>query len=153
MDTGWASPTGLVFAGEPKAEIVLHRIDDETAALQGHLQATVVSACARCGDTMECVVDETFTYTFKADEASDHLPEEFECSDEDCEIVYLEEPIIDIDDVLAEQLILSVPEKMLCDERCRGLCPHCGASLNYEKCSCTGDHSDSPFAVLQQLKK
>jgi uncharacterized protein len=153
VDTGWSSGSGQVFAGRPEAEILLKLVDEDTAALQGHLQATVTANCGRCGEALDFAIDESFKYTFKAGEESVSLPDEFECSAEDCETVYIDEENIDINDVLAEQLILSLPEKLLCSEQCKGLCPQCGASLNLEMCNCVEDRSDSPFAVLKQLKK
>lgn len=153
MDTGWSAESGQAFAGSPEAEILLRLIDEDTVVLQGRLQATATSSWGRCGETMDFAIDETFKYTFKTGEEDVSLPDELECSAEDCETVYIDEADIDIDGVLAEQLILSLPEKLLCSKQCKGLCPQCGASLNFEKCSCVADRSDSPFAVLKQLKE
>jgi uncharacterized protein len=98
-------------------------------------------------------VDQSFNYTFRLGEDSSLFQKDMECSDEDWDTVYIEEPAIDVKEVLVEQLILSVPEKLLCSEQCRGLCPQCGISLNSGKCSCAEDRSNSPFAVLKHLKK
>lgn len=153
MDTGWSAGSGQIFARRPEAEVTLRLIDEDTAVLQGRLQAEVSANCSRCSEAMDFAIEEIFKYTFKTGAESVSFPDELECSAEDCETVYIEDAVIDIDGVLAEQLILSMPEKQLCSEQCRGLCPQCGASLNHEKCSCVEDRSDSPFAVLKQLKK
>ena len=34
------------------------------------------------------------------------------------------------------QIILEFPERFLCSEDCKGLCPECGCNLNMESCSC-----------------
>ena len=60
--------------------------------------------------------------------------------------------VVDLESLLREQIILMLPLKPLCDENCKGLCPHCGANLNREKCTCKTDAVDSPFAQLAKLK-
>jgi uncharacterized protein len=41
--------------------------------------------------------------------------------------------------------------QVLCDEACRGLCPHCGANLNLGPCACPAEEDESPFAALSSL--
>jgi uncharacterized protein len=50
-------------------------------------------------------------------------------------------------------IVYELPQMVLCDPACAGLCPVCGADLNLGPCGCSapsvaGDH---PFAVLKQL--
>ena len=59
---------------------------------------------------------------------------------------------VDLDDLLRQQLYLSLPVKNLCAEECRGLCPGCGANLNQADCTCGAGEDRSPFAVLRQLQ-
>ncbi len=44
--------------------------------------------------------------------------------------------IIDLNPDLRQELILDSPLKPLCKPDCKGLCAHCGADLNKEKCRC-----------------
>ena len=34
------------------------------------------------------------------------------------------------------QIILEFPERFLCSENCKGLCPVCGCNLNVQNCNC-----------------
>ncbi len=43
---------------------------------------------------------------------------------------------IELDDAVFETLILAYPQKILCTEDCKGLCPECGANLNNAECKC-----------------
>ena len=71
------------------------------------------------------------------------------------EISYL----LEDDDVLMDKLILDrisveLPQRFLCDEDCKGLCPKCGANLNERSCGCniTDDFKTiNPFAKLEGL--
>ena len=153
-DDGWSSESGLAFLHRPVAEIVLSLRDNGKAlALDGRLQATVNTLCSRCCGELAYTVDEEFHYTFRLGQDKANLHEDLQCSDEDIDTVYLDTPEIDTNEILLEQLILSMPEKLLCNEQCKGVCHKCGAQLNDEPCSCEADYSDSPFAVLQKLKK
>lgn len=43
---------------------------------------------------------------------------------------------IELDDALLESLMFAYPQKVLCKEDCKGLCPECGADLNEAPCKC-----------------
>ncbi len=47
--------------------------------------------------------------------------------------------VIPLDNNIREELILTYPHKILCQQECRGLCPRCGVDLNEEKCKCKAD--------------
>ncbi|HKJ66306.1 MAG TPA: DUF177 domain-containing protein [Desulfopila sp.] len=152
-DTGWSRRSGFDFRKAPQAEIVFRLSDDITAVLEGKIQAEVTSSCGRCGVPVDVKIDENFKYIFRLEEDSILSQQEVELSEEDIDTVFLDEPEIYVDEVLAEQLILSLPLRLLCDKNCKGLCPRCGVSLNEEQCSCEVEQTQSPFAVLKQLKK
>lgn len=58
---------------------------------------------------------------------------------------------LDIEDLVAEQIILAVPMKPLCSESCKGLCSRCGADLNIGPCACEGKEPDPRFAALKEI--
>lgn len=43
---------------------------------------------------------------------------------------------LNLDDLLAEDIWLSMPVTFLCSEDCKGICPNCGTNLNDGNCSC-----------------
>ncbi len=151
-DSNWVTKSELTVTEIPKVEIILVKIDDINASLEGSLNTAIMSDCCRCGCSLVFSVGASYNYVFRLGDDNSHHEKEFEFSDEDCQTVYLKEPEIDVEELLREQLILAVPEKLLCSEDCKGLCQNCGAMLNVEKCSCAVDDSNSPFAVLKKLK-
>ncbi|MCL4433442.1 MAG: DUF177 domain-containing protein [Actinobacteria bacterium] len=44
--------------------------------------------------------------------------------------------IIDLEPLVRDMLLTSLPLAPLCAEGCKGLCPGCGADLNHEDCAC-----------------
>jgi uncharacterized protein len=55
---------------------------------------------------------------------------------DDSDISYIPNNIVDLDITgdLRDIIILAMPDKHLCREDCKGLCPQCGADLNVETC-------------------
>jgi len=58
---------------------------------------------------------------------------------------------IDISRDVIDVLLIEVPAKKLCKEDCKGLCPHCGANLNKEKCSCPTEVIDPRWEGLKNI--
>ena len=75
-----------------------------------------------------------------------------ELTTEEMEMTYFEGEEIDLKDVLQQQLIMSLSQRPLCKEACKGLCQKCGADLNDGKCRCPDDQTNSRFAILKGLK-
>lgn len=135
----------------PDVDIALSLANENTVKLDGTIKADVDLSCSRCGQRVAFELYADYNYTFKLGEDSSLLKKDVECRDEDYCIVYLDEPTIDIEEILQEQLTLAIPEKLLCSEDCKGLCHKCGEHLSTDLCSCVKDFSDSPFAILKKL--
>jgi len=58
---------------------------------------------------------------------------------------------IELNPFLREMVLLNHPVKMLCREDCKGICPQCGADLNYEACKCSETPIDPRWAELKKL--
>lgn len=70
--------------------------------------------------------------------------------------VYILEPrsrTIDLSAAIREELILAVPDYVLCREDCAGLCPHCGKDLNEGPHECQSAPTDPRWAELEALKR
>ena len=44
--------------------------------------------------------------------------------------------VVDVGEDIRQEMILSVPLRMLCSKNCKGICAGCGVNLNTEKCKC-----------------
>ncbi|MBR3148913.1 MAG: DUF177 domain-containing protein [Eubacterium sp.] len=58
---------------------------------------------------------------------------------------------LDLDDFIYQEIQLFLPQKMLCDEECKGICPKCGKNLNEGECGCKKDVDPRMAALLQLL--
>ena len=105
--------------------------------------------CDRCLDH----VDGEFTLDFERVVADEGTLTEEQIEENVDEYVIVENGRLDIDEQLAEALMLDFPRKILCSEDCPGLCPKCGKSLKEGKCNCPEKEIDPRLAVLATLLK
>ncbi len=141
------------FSGHPTSQFTLQRKHDQSIVMTGVVCVGVTLNCDRCGEIFNHTLETDYYYIFKEGEDDTLRMPEIECSDVDCHTVYLKEPVIDVTKVLREQIFLSVPDRRVCDDGCKGICPLCGANRNHEICQCSKENLDSPFSVLKNLKK
>ena len=59
---------------------------------------------------------------------------------------------VDLADHVRSELLVVIPLKPLCGDKCRGLCPVCGTNLNVGSCSCDSDSHDSRWDALKKVK-
>jgi uncharacterized protein len=143
----------FIVQGSVAAQCTLKPVSGYQMELHGRLQATLVLVCDRCLSLYDREVDTEMRILFEVESKDSCHLKELEYSIPDLDTIHLEEPIIDLDDVLRQQLYLALPMKNLCMEQCRGICAQCGADFNHAECGCADKDKGSPFALLAQLKK
>jgi len=144
---------------EGEAELfALERVDvvcrvqkiKESIYIRGSLGTTVVTGCSRCLEEALISIDDHFEYTFAPHR--DEPREDQELSHHDMDAGYYDGETIDLDPIIMEQIFLHIPMRVVCSEKCVGLCPQCGINRNHMKCACNKHISDMPLRVLQNLK-
>jgi uncharacterized protein len=68
------------------------------------------------------------------------------------EIGYYQRDSLLLEDVLREQVLLSLPVRTLCKPDCKGLCPRCGENRNSQDCSCDEGANDPRWEALSGLR-
>ena len=91
--------------------------------------------CARCVDPVPAPLTGNFDLIFRPQDADAESGERAITLDE-TEIGYYDESGLLLEDVVREQVLLSLPGRTLCKADCKGLCPRCGQNLNLETCKC-----------------
>ena len=130
-----------------KIDVVAELVGAEIR-IRGHLAARLQASCDRCLGTVDVPVDRDFDLFYRPLNAI-AKEEEVEIPAEELEIGFYSGDGIELADVAMEQVILSVPMKVVCGTECRGLCPVCGANRNVVQCTCSEPQQDSPFASLR----
>ena len=133
--------------------IVEHRGSHEFVndiRLRAKYSAQFEVLCARCVDPVPVPLSGDFDLIFRPADADAESGERAITVDE-TEIGYYEESGLLLEDVVREQVLLSLPTRTLCKPDCQGLCPRCGQNRNHVTCSCDQTPSDPRWNALAGL--
>jgi uncharacterized protein len=147
---------GVEFVGVPEgAPVELDlRLESvmEGVLVTGTARARLEGECVRCLEPLEqqCEADfqELFSYP-DADDRSRHAEAGDDAEDE--ETLHLEGDFFDLEPVLRDAVVLSLPLQPVCREDCPGLCPRCGARLADDPDHRHDDAVDIRWAALEGL--
>jgi uncharacterized protein len=106
--------------------------------------------CARCVEPVALPLAGEFDLIFRPEEA-DANPGERAITPDETEIGYYQESGLLLEDVVREQVLLSLPGRTLCKEDCKGLCSRCGQNLNLATCSCGEAPANPQWNALADL--
>lgn len=123
--------------------------EGRTIHIAGRLATRVERPCARCLEPVAEEVATRFDLTYRP-VRSIAREEEVELTPEEAEVGFYSGEGLFLADVVAEQVNLALPMKVLCREECRGLCAGCGANLNRERCRCGPRAVDPRLAPLAE---
>jgi len=119
--------------------------------LKGRFAGEFRVPCARCVEPVQIPLAADFDLIFRPIGA-DAGSSERSISAPETEIGYYQEDSLLLEDVLREQVLLSLPVRTLCKPDCKGLCPRCGKNRNIEPCSCEEGLSGSRWEALAGLR-
>lgn len=120
-----------------KGELVM---DSSIISLNAELKGTIELVCSRCLQKFPYRID------LEINEKFTDNPE-----NKDDEVIFINNYEVDINEIVENNIILSLPIKKLCREDCKGLCPICGTNLNISTCNCHEENIDPRFAKLKDL--
>jgi uncharacterized protein len=118
--------------------------------VKGHLAVGMETDCDRCLEPAACPVDADFELYYRPLE--DGLGEEKVLDEGEAQMGFYENGGIELNEVLREFVLLSLPMQRLCSEACKGLCPVCGQSRNLNDCHCQAEATDDRWAALKSIK-
>lgn len=131
-----------------------------TFRLRAQLSSRIEVDCFRCLEPFPLEVQENVNLIYLP-QSKNVAPAEGEDPDspnddraldsEELAVSFYRDHQIDLGRMLVEQIVLSLPMKLLCREECRGLCPECGANRNETSCECAPDESDPRWSALKTL--
>ena len=137
----------LVQPPEVSGEV---RRADRRAHVKGRVVAGVQVECDRCLAWIELPVDSRFKLEYVTQE--DYLAQQAdELTEDDLDLTVFDGEVVDIDALVTEEILLTVPDHILCKDDCKGICPRCGADRNSVDCGCETAEVDPRWAGLKEL--
>ncbi len=133
------------FYGNVEVECRLEKTASQIL-LSCNVKAKARLACDRCNEEFDTEIKNEFTALYFFDKSK--------VTDDEDDVFYIakDSDKLDISKIVRDYSYLGIPMKKLCKEDCKGLCPHCGANLNYEKCSCSVEAENPIWNKLKQIK-
>lgn len=119
--------------------------------VKSRVETGVELLCARCLEPFFRGLNSEFSTVLKP-RPNFPLAEERELNREDLESDFYEGEEVNLTSFVQDQVLLTLPQKAVCREECRGLCPRCGKNLNREVCQCPTALIDPRFQALKNLK-
>lgn len=120
----------------------------EGVLVSGDVTAVATGVCVRCLDDVEENIDVSFQELFAyADRAARHD----EVGDEDEDQRVVEGDLIDLEPVIVDAVVPSLPFQPVCEDGCPGLCSECGAKLADDP-DHAHDNIDPRWAALTSLQ-
>ncbi len=103
-----------------------------------------------------------FTYRAPCDRCAEPVEKQFSVPIEHClvselnnedndDFLVVENFKLDVDELIRTDVLLSLPNKYLCKEDCKGLCTKCGANLNLGACGCAKEVDPRLASLLDLL--
>jgi uncharacterized protein len=118
--------------------------------VRGWVTARVQTECDRCLKSVELPIDSHFKLEYVTTE--DYRAQQLvELTAEDLDLSVFDGEAIDIDELVKEELLLAVPDHVLCGETCKGICAVCGGNQNLVECGCEAKEIDPRWAELKKL--
>jgi uncharacterized protein len=119
--------------------------------VNGEMNCEVDLTCSRCltwyKQRLDFALEDEFVSTV---DVSTGLPVELP---DDAEDFYLldHKHTLDVNEPVRQSVLVAIPMRPLCDDRCAGLCMQCGKNLNEGSCRCKSVPQANPFAELSRL--
>jgi uncharacterized protein len=139
--------TEVVFAGPVDVHLRATYAGSGEIVVRGTVNGALRQECRRCLEPVPGMMDEEVTMVF--------LPATSEGAEEDGDVRLFDDHVaeLDLSDPVREEILLGIDLFVVCDPKCRGLCPQCGVNRNTESCSCGTAESDPRWDALRALKE
>lgn len=119
--------------------------------VNGHVDTRAQVECDRCLKPVEIPVSADFELEYITDSEYE-TSSAAELTEAEMAVAVFDGEAIDVDEIVKEQILLTVPTRMLCREDCKGICPQCGTDRNTGECDCVSKEIDPRWAALKTLK-
>ena len=127
----------------PKVLLTFSAVEKGKIRITGVGEIHLRMNCSRCLEPVEQTV------SFEIDRvvyAPDRLDEETKE-----EQSFIENYSLNVEDLINDEILLSMPMKVLCKEDCKGICMVCGKNLNLGECGCDRFVPDPRMAAIKDI--
>jgi len=122
----------------------------EHIVVEGDISATLRFHCSRCLQECSYPVHGAVHLSLAPEGGTGAAEGAHQLNPEDLDQLYYREGGLETNEIVREQLLLSIPMRVVCRPDCRGLCATCGKHLNDGPCGCP---APAASRLAEQLKR
>jgi uncharacterized protein len=130
-----------------RAELVSASLDE--IQVKGHVTVAMETDCDRCLEPAACPIEGDFELHYRP--VTEGYGEETAIDPGEAEMGFFEGGGVELNDVLREYVLLSLPMQRLCRPECKGMCPVCGKNRNLSECQCPREAADDRWSALKSI--
>ena len=131
-------------------DVELHK-SKNGVKIEGTYTANADLVCPKCLDTFTLPITSRFNIRLMPETFSTRT-KEIRLSYRDLDVEYFDGVVVDLEEIILSELVISFPHDKLCREDCKGLCPVCGTNWNYGTCEHIKTHSNNKESLGFYLK-
>lgn len=114
------------------------------ALVQGVASVKLLMACDRCLEDVSVEMKLEFQREICSMDA-----QESTIDDENQDVI--EDGQLNIETLINNEILVNLPDKVLCKDDCKGICKQCGQNLNKGECGCDDFVPDPRMAVIKDI--
>jgi len=135
--------------GPVRVQLLVTR-ESDLILVDGDISASLKFHCSRCLQECAYAVNGAVHLTLEPAEGGARSEGAHQLQADELEQLYYRDGGVETNDVVREQLLLSIPMRVVCRPDCGGLCPSCGRNLNEGACGCP---APAASRLAEQLKR
>ena len=124
-------------------ELSITYVSEGKLEIKGEGRFTLEGNCDRCLKPVNIDVPVAFEYPIIKPDGFHEFDEEDQW--------FVKGYELDAEALINNEMIMSLPMKVLCDVTCKGLCPVCGNNLNDGECGCDTFVPDPRMAAISDI--
>ena len=121
--------------------------------VRGHARVEMESECDRCLESARFPVDSDFDLFYRPAPEARGSHEEVAIDPGESEIAFYQGGGLELNEILREHVMLTLPMQRVCSEVCKGICPVCGVNRNQQECHCELKPVDDRWSALRELRR
>ena len=133
------------FVWKDPVNLTITNLGNKEVLIEGSVKLSIFILCSRCLKKLEYPMDISINK-----EIDFKLTREERAKDLD-EANYIIDFNLDVDILIKDEIIVSLPMSQLCSDECKGICMHCGANLNEGSCDCDNTVLDPRMSAIRDI--
>ena len=132
------------IAAKSPVQITMSNLGVGKALVEGAAEITLEMACDRCLKDVSVTMELEFSRELASQDDQNSI------IDEENQDIW-EGGQLNIETLINNEILINLPDKVLCKEDCKGICKQCGQNLYEGECGCDDFVPDPGMAAIKDI--